>query len=96
VKVTSCLVLTKAVKQPGLTSHHAAFRVGEFEVAISGGIWVAIRAFAAADVFLRINGWRLQRAPLLIHAEMIQMFEFGTFDMAHVEPWLRAFAIASE
>ena len=53
-------------------------------------------AFAAADVFLRINGWRLQRAPLLIHAEMIQMFESGTFDMAHVEPWLRAFAIASE
>ena len=43
MKVTSCLVLTKAVKQPGLTSHHAAFRVGEFEVAISGGIWVAIR-----------------------------------------------------
>ena len=53
-------------------------------------------AFAAADVFLRVNGWRLQRAPLLIHAEMIQMFESGTFDMAHVEPWLRAFAIASE
>jgi hypothetical protein len=46
VKVTSCLVLTKAVKQPGLTSHHAAFRVGEFEVAISGGIWVAIREAA--------------------------------------------------
>lgn len=53
-------------------------------------------AFAAADVFLRINDWRLQRAPLLIHAEMIQMLESGTFDMAHVEPWLRAFAIASE
>jgi death-on-curing protein len=53
-------------------------------------------AFAAADVFLRINGWRLRRAPLLIHAEMIQMFESGSFDMAHVEPWLRAFAIASE
>lgn len=53
-------------------------------------------AFAAADVFLRINGWRLRRAPLLIHAEMIQMLESGTFDMAHVEPWLRAFAIASE
>jgi len=43
VKVTSCLVLTEAVKQPGLTSHHAALRVGEFEVATSGGIWVAIR-----------------------------------------------------
>jgi len=43
VKVTSCLVLTEAVKQPGLASHHAALRVGEFEVATSGGIWVAIR-----------------------------------------------------
>ena len=31
-------------------------------------------AFAAADVFLRINGWRLHRSPMQIHAEMIQMF----------------------
>jgi hypothetical protein len=30
VKVTSCLVLTEVVKQPGLTSRHAALRVGEF------------------------------------------------------------------
>ena len=30
-------------------------------------------AFAAADVFLRINGWRLQRSPMQIHAEMIEM-----------------------
>ncbi len=51
-------------------------------------------AFAAADVFLRINGWRLQRAPMQIHAEMIQMFESGTFDLVHLEPWLREFAIA--
>lgn len=53
-------------------------------------------AFAAADVFLRINGWRLQRAPMQIHAEMIQMFEAGAFDIAHLEPWLRAFAVAME
>jgi len=44
VKVTSCLVLTEAVKQPGLACRHAALKVGEFEVATSGGIWVAIRA----------------------------------------------------
>lgn len=50
-------------------------------------------AFAATDVFLRINGWHLQRAPMQIHAEMIQMFESGTFDMAHLEPWLRSFAV---
>lgn len=49
-------------------------------------------AFAAADVFLRINGWRLHRAPMQIHDEFIQMFESGTFDFAHLEPWLRGFA----
>ena len=50
-------------------------------------------AFAAADVFLRINGWRLQRAPMQIHAEMIQMLESGTVDIAHLDPWLRGFAV---
>lgn len=53
-------------------------------------------AFAAADVFLRINGWRLQRAPMQIHAEMIEMFETGTFDIAHLDPWLRGFASLAE
>ena len=50
-------------------------------------------AFAAADVFLRVNGWRLKRAPMEIFAEMIQMLESGTFEIAHIEPWLRSFAI---
>ena len=49
-------------------------------------------AYAAADVFLRINGWRLKRDPMKIHAEMIQMFEAGTFNLARLEPWLRSFA----
>lgn len=49
-------------------------------------------AFAAADVFLRINGWHLQRPSMQIHAEMMKMFESGTFDIAHLEPWLREFA----
>ena len=53
-------------------------------------------AFAANDVFLRINGWRLQRAQVQIHAEMMQMFESGTFDIAHLEPWLRGFAFVTE
>ena len=50
-------------------------------------------AFAAADVFLRINGWRLDRPGMQIHGEMIQMFESGRFDLARIEPWLRAFAV---
>jgi death-on-curing protein len=49
-------------------------------------------AFAAADVFLRINGWRLQRRPMDIYLEMMQMFDSGTFDFAHIDPWLRRFA----
>ena len=53
-------------------------------------------AFAATDVFLRINGWRLQREPGAIYAEMMQMFDVGTFDIAHLEPWLRRFAVAGE
>ena len=53
-------------------------------------------AFAAADVFLRINGWRLQRAQMQTFAEMMQMFESGTFDIAHLEPWLREFAMTHE
>jgi death-on-curing protein len=53
-------------------------------------------AFAAADVFLRINGWRLQRAPMQIYADMMQMFESGTFDIAHLDPWLRGFAVVAE
>ena len=53
-------------------------------------------AFAAADVFLRINGWRLQRAPMQIHTEIMRMFEAETFDIAHLEPWLRGFAVSAE
>lgn len=51
-------------------------------------------AFAAADVFLRVNGWRLQRSAMQIYAEMMRMFQTGTFDIAHVEPWLRGLARA--
>ena len=53
-------------------------------------------AFAAADIFLRINGWRLQRSPMQIHAEMIEMLETRTFDIVHLEPWLRGFAVIAE
>jgi death-on-curing protein len=51
-------------------------------------------AFAATDVFLRVNGWRLRGAPMQIYAEMMAMFESGTFDIAHLEPWLRQKAYA--
>lgn len=46
-------------------------------------------AFAVADVFLRLNGHRINAAPMDIYGDMIRMFETGTFDMANLEPWLR-------
>lgn len=46
-------------------------------------------AFAAADVFLRINGYRIEGNPNRIHASLIAMFDSGTLDFAHLEPWLR-------
>lgn len=53
-------------------------------------------AFAAVDIFLRINGFRLQRAPMDIYRDIMGMFERGTFDVAHIEPWLRGFVIEAE
>ena len=53
-------------------------------------------AFAATDVFLRINGWCLKRQAMVIHTEMLDMLEAGTFDIAHLEPWLREFAMTQE
>ncbi len=53
-------------------------------------------AFAAADVFLRINGYRVDRAPMLVHKEMMEMFEVGSFDIRHIEPWLHGFVRQDE
>ncbi len=41
VKVTSCLALAEAAKRGRSDHRHATLRVGDFEVARSGGVWVA-------------------------------------------------------
>jgi death-on-curing protein len=46
-------------------------------------------AFAATDVFLRIDGHRIKGKAEELHAELMGMFEAATFDLAHLEPWLR-------
>lgn len=50
-------------------------------------------AFAAADIFLRINGYQINCASMIIYTDMMQMFETGTFDLARLEPWLRKMVI---
>ena len=46
VTVTSCQDLAQATKCTHLNQRHPMAGVGEFEVAISGGVWVAIRGEA--------------------------------------------------
>ena len=46
-------------------------------------------AFAAVDVFLRVNGWRLHAKPIAVHRWMLERLESGTFSIANIEPWLR-------
>lgn len=50
-------------------------------------------AFAATDIFLRINGYRINSKPMVIYADMMQMFDTGTFNQIHLEQWLRKIVI---
>ena len=52
--------------------------------------------FAATDVFLRLNGYRIERSSLRIHADLMKMFDAGTLDIAHLEPWLRKIVIQAK
>jgi len=47
-------------------------------------------AFAAADVFLRLNGHEVSVAPDDAYAFLIGLLENGQFKFDKLEPWLRA------
>ena len=49
-------------------------------------------AFAAADVFLRINGWRLEGDPNQFFNDIIQMLETKDFKRETLVPWLKKHA----
>ncbi len=46
-------------------------------------------AFFATDVFLRLNGWRIEVEAAEAHRFLIGLLEAGACDLAHLEPWLR-------
>ena len=48
-------------------------------------------AFAATDVFLRINGFKLNRKPAQIYAEIISMLDNRQLTLVNVDAWLRGF-----
>ena len=45
--------------------------------------------FAAADVFLRINGYSISADPTAIYDFLMKLFGEHTFDMEHPVPWLQ-------
>ena len=47
-------------------------------------------AFFAADVFLRLNGWKLTVEADAAHRFIIDTLETNTCDYAHLLPWLQA------
>jgi len=51
-------------------------------------------AFAAVDVFLRINGYRIQGRPLAIGRQMMKLFETGRFELQSLDAMLRKLVVA--
>ena len=53
-------------------------------------------AFAAVDVFLRVNGWKIRAKPMAVSKWMIGHLDARTFNLANIEPWLRKHARKSK
>jgi death-on-curing protein len=50
-------------------------------------------AFFAADVFLRINGYKLKVDPQQGHAFLIGLLEKGSCNFENLEPWIRRLTV---
>ena len=46
-------------------------------------------AFAATDVFLRVNGYKINQPAMEIYAVMMRLFDEQRFEVAELEQWLR-------
>ena len=46
-------------------------------------------AFFATDVFLRLNGWKLEVEAEAAHAFLIGLLEHRECDLEHLLPWIR-------
>ena len=50
-------------------------------------------AFFATDVFLRLNGWKLEVDSERAHRFLVGLLEEGRCDFDHLLPWIRASAV---
>ena len=48
-------------------------------------------AFASMDVFFRMNGFKLNRGPAQLYADIMGMLEAGELNLVKVDAWLRGF-----
>ena len=46
-------------------------------------------AFAATDVFLHVNGYKINQPAMEIYAVMMRLFDEQRFEVAELEQWLR-------
>jgi len=51
-------------------------------------------AFFAADVFLRLNGWKLRVEAADAHRFLIGLLDEGEADYQHLLPWIRSALVA--
>ncbi len=47
-------------------------------------------AFFAMDVFLRMNGWKMQVEAKKAYAILMKLFETDNCDFEHLLPWIRS------
>ncbi len=47
-------------------------------------------AFFSADVFLRINGYKMTVEPKAAYAFLMGLFDTNACDLEHLTPWIRS------
>ena len=47
-------------------------------------------AFFSADVFLRLNGYKMVVEPKAAHAFLMELFSSNSCDLEHLAPWIRS------
>lgn len=50
-------------------------------------------AFFSADVFLRLNGYKMKVESKTAHTFLMKLFETNTCDLEHLAPWIRSITV---
>ncbi len=53
-------------------------------------------AFGAMEVFLLINGWRIEAIQQQIYRLMMRLFDTGRFELAELDKWFRPRIVKGE